>query len=503
MLSHSVPLDSVANTLARDRLGIPNLVVTVISAAAPMTVIAAGATLQWAVTGQLGIPVAYLAVAAVLTVFSVGLVDMSSHITNAGAFYAYISRGVGRYAGVGGAFVAVVAYNAMAVGMLGGAGAVASSWLSSQFRLDLPWWLCGLLCWLLVAVMGVRRIDHTGRLLAVLLGGEVLLALVLAGVQVAHPAGGALTFDALDPSALTSASGGVLLVIAITGFVGFEQTVVYAEEAKRPETTVRWATYLSVVFIGVLYGFASWAMAVAAGPDRIVAMAAEHGTELTFVLAGPYIPSFLSIVGHLLFITSLIAGYLAFHNTAARYHFSLGREGVLPAVLGSVGGRTSAPVGGSLLQSVIGVLTIAVYAIAGWDPEIYLFFWGTCIGGLGVLILMVLTSAAIPAFTLRRRHRGEQGSLVRGVVAPVIAGLLLGGILSETVRNIHIMLGLDPGDPLQWAAPVAFGVAAVAGVLWAIMLRRNRPGVFAGIGLGSSADPSLIQPVQATTGARR
>ncbi len=88
MRTHSKRPVSVADTLAGARLGIADLVVMVTSAAAPMTVIAAGATLQWAVTGQLGIPIAYLAVAAILTVFAVGLVDMSSHITNAGAFYA-------------------------------------------------------------------------------------------------------------------------------------------------------------------------------------------------------------------------------------------------------------------------------------------------------------------------------------------------------------------------------------------------------------------------------
>ncbi|GAB7040429.1 MULTISPECIES: APC family permease [Catenuloplanes] len=503
MRTHTTRPVSVADTLAGARLGIADLVVMVTSAAAPMTVIAAGATLQWAVTGQLGIPIAYLAVAAILTVFAVGLVDMSSHITNAGAFYAYITHGLGRHLGVGGSFIAVLAYNAMAVGMLGGAGAIASSWLADEFKISTPWWICALAFWALVALFGTLRIDLNGKFLLILLGGEILVAAGLAVVHVTHPAGGALTFDALNISSLFSGSGAVLMVIGVTGFVGFEQTVVYAEEAKRPERTVRQATFLSLALIGGLYAFASWAMSVAAGPDNIVALATEHGTELTFVLAGPYIPAFINILGHVLFVTSLLAGYLAFHNTAARYHYSLGREGVLPSWLGKISARTSAPMAGSLLQSAIGFSVVMLYAAMSWDPELYLFFWGTCIGGLGVLILMTLTSAAIPAYTWTRRRNSEETSLLRGVVAPLIALVPLTWILVQTMLNIHIMLGLEPGDPLTWAAPVAFLSAAVAGVVWAAVARRARPDVYDRIGQGTRIAADLAKPIGLTAGSVR
>ena len=62
--------DVVARTLARNRLGVPAVVFFVLSAAAPLTVVAGVVTTGFAVTGITGIPLAFLAVGAVLAVFS-------------------------------------------------------------------------------------------------------------------------------------------------------------------------------------------------------------------------------------------------------------------------------------------------------------------------------------------------------------------------------------------------------------------------------------------------
>ena len=51
--------------------------------------------------------------------FSVGYAEMSRHVHNAGAFYAYIARGLGPTAGAGASLVALVAYSAMQVGIYG------------------------------------------------------------------------------------------------------------------------------------------------------------------------------------------------------------------------------------------------------------------------------------------------------------------------------------------------------------------------------------------------
>ena len=109
-ITQSPEPNQLSTALARDRLGVPAVVFFVMSAAAPLTVVAGVVPTGLAVTGLTGISIAFLAVAVVLAIFSVGYVAMARHIANAGAFYAYVARGIGRPVGVGASWVALVAY---------------------------------------------------------------------------------------------------------------------------------------------------------------------------------------------------------------------------------------------------------------------------------------------------------------------------------------------------------------------------------------------------------
>ena len=112
-------------------------------------------------------------------------------------------------------------------------------------------------------------------------------------------------------------------------------------------------------------------------------------------------------IGQALFLTSLLAAMISFHNTTARYAFALGRERVLPAVFGQTSPRTGAPRVASLAQSVLGLVVIVLYAVAGWDPLVQLFFWGGTAGGFGVLLLIATTSVAVIAFFARTGGAGD------------------------------------------------------------------------------------------------
>ncbi|GAA3750513.1 APC family permease [Micromonospora maritima] len=489
----------MASSLARNRLGIPAVLFFVLSAAAPLTVTAGGVTAGYAITGRTGMPVAYLAVAAMIALFAVGYVSMSRHVVNAGAFYTYITRGLGRPAGAGGAFVALLAYNAMQVGLYGGFGVVLSQFLASHAGWDVHWLASALIGWVLVAALGVLRVDLNGRVLAFLLITECAVAAVFSAVMVGHPAGGELTFSTLAPSHLWESGAGAALVTAITGFVGIEATVVFSEETKDPRRTVARATYLAVGIIGLLYAGAAWAMSVATGPDRIVARATEDGTQLLFNLVGPYVGQTVVTLGELLFITSLFAALLSFHNAVARYGFALGRERVLPAALGRTGRQTGAPIVGSLSQTALALVVLIAYAVAGADPYVHLFFWVTVTGGLGVLILMVLTSVAVVAY-FASRSRGE--SRFQVAVAPAVAAILLGAVLVLTVSQFDVLLGVDPSSPWRWVFPATYLAAAVIGVAWALVLRQRRPDVYRGIGYGVDAGTEAARQQPAVAGSR-
>ncbi|SCG76250.1 APC family permease [Micromonospora inositola] len=490
---------NVSEALARGRLGVPAVIFFVLSAAAPLTVVAGVVTTGYAVTGVTGIPLAFLVVAAVLALFSVGYVAMARRLTNAGAFYAYIARGLGRPAGVGAAWVALIAYNALQVGLYGAIGAAAEPVLQQLFGGSPAWWVVALVAWALVAVLGVLRVDVNGLVLAVLLAAEILVIVVFDLAQVSHPAGGSVSFATLSPDNLLVPGVGALLVLATTGFTGFESAVVFSEESKDPKRTVPMATYLSVAIIAGLYAFSAWTMTVATGPDRIVDASREQSTALIFNLAGAHLGDSAVTIGQALFLTSLLAAMISFHNTTARYAFALGRERVLPAVFGQTSPLTGAPRVASLAQSALGLVVIVLYAVAGWDPLVQLFFWGGTGGGFGVLLLIATTSVAVIAFFARTR---TAETLWRRAIAPGLAAIALTAIIVVAVDNFAILLGVAPDSPLRWAIPAVYPVAALLGLLWGLVLRGRRPEVYARIGLGAEsavaeAPPAAGEPAPA------
>jgi amino acid transporter len=488
---------SVTTALAADRLGVPAVVFFVISAATPLTVVAGVITLAYAITGLLGLPLAYLLIGALLALFGVGYVAMSRHIANAGAFYAYISQGIGRPVGVAAAWMALVAYNLLQVGLYGVIGAASAPLLEQWLNISLPWWAIALVAWLIVGILGLQQVDINGRVLAVLLCAEVAVILVFSLASLGNPADGTVSFATLSPGNLFDSGIGALLALGVLGFVGFEAATVFSEESKHPRRTVPIAMYTAIAIIAVVYALGAWAMSVAVGPDQIAAAAAEQETDLIFNLAGSHLGAVFADIGYALFLTSLLAAMIAFHNITARYGFALGRERVLPAVFGRTSTRSGSPKVASMVQSLVGLLVILTYALAGWDPLVQLFFWGGTSGGLGVLMLITLTAVAVVWFFLRD-SRGE--NLWRRMIAPVAAILSLLVVLALSLAHFDTLLGVPDSHVLRWGVPVGYLVVALLGAGWGLLLRRSRPQVYAGIGKGARAVTGAGIPAPRTSG---
>jgi hypothetical protein len=161
-----------------------------------------------------------------------------------------------------------------------------------------------------VAILGVLRVDLNGKILAVLLSGEVAVLLILAIAGLGDPASG-FPLARLSPGGLFGHAGvGALLVTALLGFVCFEASAVFSEEAKDPRRTVRIATYTSLAVIAAVYTLASWAMSVHYGDDQVAAVAGQQGPGMLFSTAD----STMAEVATVLFMTSLFAAMLSFHN---------------------------------------------------------------------------------------------------------------------------------------------------------------------------------------------
>jgi len=486
---------SVSRALARDRLGVPAVLFFVLSGVAPLTVAAGVIPTAYQTTGLTGIPAAFAVIAVILAIFAIGYVAMTRHIKNAGAFYAFVARGIGRPVGVAAALVALLSYNFLQVGLYGAFGPTAASEAAAHLHVHTQWWEWALGAWAVITVLGLLRVEITGRVLGVLLTAEILVILAETAAGLAHPAGGHLSFATLSPVALTSAgfgTFGVLAVVAVLGFVGFEQAPVLAEEARDAWRTIPVATYVALGMIAVVYAGASWAMAAHNGDSRVVDAAGQQGPGLLFGLGGS---GTLSQAAQLLFLTSLFAAALAFHNCCWRYAYALGRESVLPSRLGRTGGN-NIPKAASLVQSVTGLAVIAVYALAGWDPLTRLFFWLGTTGGFGILALLALTAIAVIAF-FAHDPRGE--TPWRRLIAPALAAILLTGIVVLAAAHYATLLGVPAGATAAWALPASYAAAAMIGLAWGLVLKIRRPQTYAAIGLGAHAVTGQLTPATGTT----
>lgn len=475
---------TVASTLASGKLGPYAVLAFLLAGVAPLTVSAGLIPTAYATTGLTGIPAGFIGIAVILAVFASGYMAMSRHITNAGAFYAFIAQGLGRIPGVAAALIALGAYSCLQIALYGMFGPVLAQMAAAHLGIHAPWWAWALGAWALVAALGLLRVDITGRVLGLLTAVEITVIAALSISGLAHPAGGHLSFATLSPKAITGSgwgAAGVLAVIAVLGFSGFEQAPVLAEEARRPRRTIPVTTYTALGLIGVVYGGSAWAMAAHAGTAHVVSAAAQ-GPGLLFGLGD----GFLNQAGQWLFLTSLFAAALAFHNAVLRYAYSLGREGVLPGRLGKTAGN-SIPRTASLTQSATGLAFIGAFALGGWPPETGLFFGGGTTGGLGVLLLLALTSAAVVAF-FWRDARGE--SAWSRLIAPALAATILTVLAVLAIWHYATLLGVPPGAAATWALPVSYAVLAAAGAAWGLMLRACRPDVYSTIGLGVYAQAS-------------
>ncbi|MET7883815.1 APC family permease [Streptomyces avermitilis] len=477
--------------LRADRLGAAGLLLSVLAATAPLMVVAGVMPTTFGVMGIVGQPLLFVVLGAVLALFSLGYAEMSRHVHNAGAFYAYISRGLGGTAGAGAAAVALAAYSALQFAIYGIFGFEVSGLCATYLELQIAWWIPALAAVLAVGALGWLKIDVNARVLGVLLLIEVVLVVVFDIAAVADPAKEGLSLHAFNPDTLTGAGVGTALCFCVAAFLGFEQAPVYAEETSRPDVLVPRVMFLAIGFVAVFFAVSCWAFTVAAGPSAIVAAAQKQSAALLFQLTESRLGGTFTDVLHVLFVTGMFAAMLSFHNVVARYAFAMGREGLLPAAFGRTTGASGAPGTGSLLQTAVSAVIVIAFAVADDKPAgdptapvLHLFTWFGSVGALGVTLLMVAASLSVIVFFARR---GTARAQAWRLATSAVSGAALLVIVGYTVKDFGVLVGTGPDSALSWVLPAIIGVALVLGLAQGLVLRSRNPRAHARIGLGNEA----------------
>ncbi|NMO93939.1 APC family permease [Actinomycetospora sp. TBRC 11914] len=489
--------------LADNALGLPSVLFCIVTGAAPLTAMLFNVPVS-VNGGGWATPAAFFIATVSLTIFSVGYIAMSRRVTSAGGFYTFVSRGLGRVVGLGSGLLIALCYMVFVGAVIGVMGYFAATTVEAFTGLALPAWLYMAAGLAIMSLLAWFHIELTAKVLGVMLVAEVLALVVLSvavfvqgGAEGFSPApfNPAAIFD--NPGALQifgTGAAGIALFAAFWSWVGFEMAPNYAEESREPHRIASIATYGSVIGLGIFYMIVSYAFVTGWGLTGSVKAVSD---QLNGVFASAFYPlsdrfvgGWLTVIIEILAVTSSFACAMAFYNTSSRYLFALGRERVLPRVLGRTSKHRSPGV-----AAMTTTVVVALYCLAFvlYDPSTEgaltkLGTWSPLLGVLGILAVQALVCVAIIRYFLTTARDGFR--VWSTLIAPVIGFVAMVGACFLLIDN-RAALAAAEGVPFITLLPYVPLVIFVAGVVVALVLRARRPEVYAGLGHFSLSDPVL------------
>jgi amino acid transporter len=504
-----IPRAESVQRLKVGAIGLAGVLFMAVANAAPITAMTGNVPIAVAYGNGTGAPAGYLVATIVLTLFAIGFVAMARHIVTAGAFYGFVSHGLGQVWGMATGFLATMAYVVFEGSLIGIFAYFANDALNDWFGWNVNWLVLGIIGIAIIGFLGYYDINIAAIVLGVFLICEVVLLGLLALSVVFSgggpdgwmassvnpveaftdlPEGGGFGIQAAGAT-LAAGSAAIGLFFAFWSWVGFETTAVYGEESRNPKHIVPRATLIAVVGLGLFYTFVSWMVLAGNGAQQSIDLAANDSINLFVGLAEDKLGG--AWVGNIylfLIVCGSFACGLAFHNAASRYLYAIGRE--VPALgnsLGATHGKHRSPHIASAIQSLITlVLTLGFYflTVGGDDPlqggYIYQYGLLAILGTAAILIVQSITSlAVIWYFHVRKVH---PGNIVTTGIIPALGGIGMLAVVYLLWDNLTFAGGGAAGSPFFKAIPYIVVGSFLVGLALVLWLRSRSPAVYQAIG---------------------
>lgn len=441
-------------------------------------------------------PAAFLLATIVLTIFSIGYAAMAARVSSVGGFYSFISQGLGRELGMSAGISSLACYSVFEASLTGLFAFFGNQWLKTHLGIDVPWVVLALFMIALTSILAYRDVKLSAQILGVALILEVLILAIFAFGVFTASSGTNFTTEALNvlnvaipvaeqkvgEVAIPAGAAAVGIFMAFWSWVGFEMAPNYAEESRDPKRIVPLSLYISVVGLGLFYIIISWC-AVSAYPTEGDMLAKAFSDSSNFYLApleqfvGTWAKELLAI----LILTSSFACGMAFHNTASRYMYSLGREGILPRSLGGTHDSFRSPHVASIVQTVLAAIWVIAYAVMnGFDDPNAQAFLGvyTLFAVLGTGLLLVLQAVVSLAVIAYFRANGG-GNALTTFIAPAVSFVVQLWLVYLLVDNLSTFAGTSA---FANAIPYVAAVILVVGLIWGFVLRATNSEGYRNIG---------------------
>lgn len=463
-------------------LGVAPIVFSVLAWAAPLLVVA-GQMPTMIAYSQNGIVIGYMVPMIAILFFSVGYVAITRYVDRPGAFYAYITAGLGRIAGLGGAFIAVFGYAILLISTWLAFGVLLRQMITTFHGPEIPWYICALIGVAISAALSLVSVSVSAKVLIALMSCEALIIIIF---DIAVALDGGPTGFATEPFSVGEGimcdNFGLAVLFGTLCFIGFESSTIYREEAKDPEKTVARATYISVITIGIFYLVSAFMMLTALGSEGVATLGLDKASTLFTELATSYVAKILADIVSVLIVTSTFAALLAQHNAVARYCFSFGKDGVLPKKFAQVHPKFGSPYMSAVFVTILEVIfVIAIAAGTGFDPAggvaYILYMRVNGLGAITIIFLMCLVSVAIIVFF---RRNGAEASTWKTLVAPAVGLVGLVFLLILSISEADMLIGASKG--VSMALTIFIPIVFIAGCLCASRLRATKPEVYKKIG---------------------
>lgn len=410
-----------AQRLERNVLTVPNGIALAAAAMAPVIAVVLNAPAAGPVAGA-ALPLSFLL--AFIACLFVGntVVQFARRLPSAGSFYTFNSYGLGKTAGFFTGWLFWVGYAILAPGLFTAVGAFAHDYVRSTFNSDVPWWIFSLVGMAIVVGLSIRSIKASVQVDLTLLTIEVIVFLVLAVIAIAR-GGSGNSLTVFTPAASPTGFSGVGLgvVFGILSFIGFDAAATLGEETRNPRRNVPLAVGGALIIVGVFYVFVMYALTAGYGlinPANYKAFLNDANPIIT--LAHNYTP-WLEQVIDLAAIAGIFSCLLAIHNTTTRIIFSMGRDRVLPHVLGRVHPRWFSPYMAIFAQTIF-TLVIG-FAVGTWlgPGATGAYGFTGAIGTVAIVIVYMLSNIALIRyyFTLPERN------LLLHIVIPILGVVAL------------------------------------------------------------------------------
>src|ERR687893_35285 len=386
------------------------------------------------------VPLAFALATVGVLLIAWTFVRLTQRFNHAGSVYGFVGATLGPRAGVISGWALMGTYTFYGVVTSTAAGIFGAEFLDALgIWTNQPGWapfLVGSIALAGVWALAVSNIREGTRVLLVIEATTVGLILIVCVVILfklatgTAPNGNTLDFSVFSvPGGTTTSAVFLGVVFGFLSFAGFEAAATMGEEAQEPRRDIPRAIPGVAIFGGLYYVFVTAVEVMGFGTD---ARGIENFTASGSLLGDLGSQFVAGWVGELITIGAAISAFgctLACIVGATRLLYALSRDEVGPAPLGAVSFRSGVPARSTATVAIGAYVIIAlgwlVFGVAPFD----LFMAPGTIGTL--ILLLVYAPATIRAAKLLFLS-GERQGAAGGVVVPFLA---LGVIGYTLLRN--------------------------------------------------------------------